>query len=112
MIVSKERIMTVKEGYEIACGRMTEIDKQIKELEGQRKAYLEMREYFLCLLSQEEKTSSEYEIYKQTEDDDLKNLLSVLEGLWNCPSELMDRDEMLDKIMRAYQKLREVTNGQ
>ena len=104
--------MTVKEGYEIACGRMTEIDKQIKELEGQRKAYSEMRECFLCLLSQEEKARSEYELYKQTENDNLKNLLSVLEGVWNCPSELMDRNEMLDKIMRTYQKLREVTNGQ
>ena len=100
--------MTVKEGYEIACRRITEIDKQIKELEGQRKAYSEMRECFLCLLSEEEKARSMHEMYIQTTNDNLKNLLSVLEGVWNCPSELMDRNEMLDKIMRTYQKLREV----
>ena len=103
--------MTIKEGYEIACRRMTEIDKQIKELEGQRKAYSEMRECFLCLLSEEEK--SEHERFFQIEDDKLKNLLSVLEGVWICPAELLDREEMLNKIMESYREVRKgVTNEQ
>ena len=105
--------MTIKEGYEIACGRIAEIDKKSKELEGQRKAYSEMRECFLCLLSEEEKARSEHERFIQIEDDKLKNLLSVLEGVWKCPAELLDRNEMLDKIMESYRELRKgVTDGQ
>lgn len=105
--------MTIKEGYEIACNRMAETDKKIKELEGQRKAYSEMRECFLCLLSEEEKARSEHESFIQIEDDNLKNLLFVLEGVWNCPAELLDREEMLNKIMESYREFRKgVTDGQ
>lgn len=43
-----------------------------------------------------------------SDSDEFKNLINVLEGVWISPAELLDRDEMLNKIMEAYRKYRAV----
>lgn len=44
---------------------------------------------------------------KADEEENLQSLLAVLEGVWNVPAELLDRDEMLNKIMEAYSVYRD-----
>ena len=47
-----------------------------------------------------------------SDSDEFKNLISVLEGVWISPAELLDRDEMLNKIMEAYRKYRAVNENE
>lgn len=37
---------------------------------------------------------------------DFKKFIDTLESVWQCPSELLDKPEALDKIMEAYREIR------
>ena len=47
-----------------------------------------------------------FEKNKADEEENLQSLLAVLEGVWNVPAEVLDRNEMLNKIMEAYRAYR------
>ena len=51
------------------------------------------------------------EIYKKVDSDDpddvnFKKFVDALESAYTCPSSLLDKEEALDNIMKAYKNLR------